>query len=112
MVFRGRIGREIKDEAKLQAPATIDRVAALLGGNLEAAIDTFGVRLREFVGQAGETLARGIAEVLDRALVEKRARQQDHHDPSGDATEIAAVTAELRAIDEQLADVRQTLWQT
>jgi GTPase SAR1 family protein len=109
MVFRGKIGREIKDEAKVQAPAAVDRAAALLGGNLEAAIDTFGARLREFVAQAGETLARGIAEVLDRAVVEKRSQQQDGQSSS---ESIATVASELRAIDEQIAEIRQSLWET
>jgi hypothetical protein len=54
-------------------------------------------------------LARGIAEVLDRALRERRA-----HDVAVEAhPETAAIDAgvrELRGIDERIADIRQRLW--
>ena len=111
VVLRGKIGREIKAEAKQRAPESVDRVAAFLGPKLDEAIDTFGARLSEFVAQAGAALARGIAEVLDRALTEKRA----HADVAGATTEATAIEAavrELKAIDEQIADVRQTVWET
>src|SRR6185503_2384450 len=73
MVLRGKVGREIKAEARERAPEAVDRVAALLAPKLDEAVDSFAGRLREFVAQAGAALARGIAEVLDRALAEKRA---------------------------------------
>jgi hypothetical protein len=111
IVFRGKIAKEIKDEAKERAPAAVDRVAALLGPKLEEAIDDFGARLGEFVAQAGAALARGIAEVLDRALVEKRSHTGAAA-ASVEAQTIDGALRELRAIDEQIADVRQTIWET
>ena len=48
-------------------------VAALVGPKLDEIIDGFGARLLEFVAQAGDTLTRGISEVLDRALRDRRA---------------------------------------
>ena len=111
VVLRGKIGRELKAEAKDRAPEAVDRVAALLGPKLDEAIDTFGARLSEFVAQAGAALARGIAEVLDRALAEKKV----HADVAGTSSEAATVDAavrELKSIDEQMADVRQTVWET
>jgi len=111
VVLRGKIGRELKAEAKDRAPEAVDRVAALLGPKLDEAIDTFGARLSEFVAQAGAALARGIAEVLDRALAEKRAHADAANESSQAATVDAAVR-ELKSIDEQMADVRQTVWET
>jgi len=111
VVLRGKIGRELKAEAKDRAPEAGDRVAALLGPKLDEAIDTFGARLSEFVAQAGAALARGIAEVLDRALAEKRAHADAANESSQAATVDAAVR-ELKSIDEQMADVRQTVWET
>jgi ribosome biogenesis GTPase A len=111
VVLRGKIGRELKAEAKDRAPEAVDRVAALLAPKLDEAIDTFAARLSEFVAQAGAALARGIAEVLDRALAEKKA----HADTAGGSSEAATVDAavrELKSIDEQMADVRQTVWET
>jgi hypothetical protein len=127
LVFRGRIGREIQAEAKARAPVSIDRAAALLGTNLDAAIDTFAARLNEFVGQAGEALVRGIAEVLDAALVEKRrlaeaqaaaavasvdAGRTDAMTATATVTAatIADMTTELKAIDERIAEIRQAIW--
>jgi len=110
VVFRGKIGRELKAEAKERAPEAVDRVAALLGPKLDEAIDTFAARLSEFVAQAGAALARGIAEVLNRALAEKKV----HADVAGASSEAATVDAavrELKSIDEQMADVRQTVWE-
>jgi small GTP-binding protein len=108
-ILRGRVGQEIKKEAKEQAPITVDRVAALLGPKLDEFIDNFGARLSEFVAEAGEALARGIAEVLDRALRERRS-----HDFTVEGQpESAAIDAgvrELRTIDERIAEIRQRLW--
>ncbi len=75
-VLRGKLAAEMKAEAKAQAPLAVDRVAALVGPKLDEIVDGFGARLLEFVAQAGDTLARGIAEVLDRALAERRRRRR------------------------------------
>jgi GTPase SAR1 family protein len=114
MVFRGRIGREIQEEAKARAPASIDRVAAMLGESLDGAIDTFAARLNEFVAQAGEALSRGIAEVLDAALAEKRRHADSPSETDGSSNETAriqALPARLKAIEEQIAEIRQSIWQ-
>jgi small GTP-binding protein len=110
MVFRGKVGREIKQEARERAPVAVDRVAAVLGPKLDEAIDGFAGRLREFVAQAGDALARGIAEVLDRALAERRA-QAGSTEASVEARAIEVAFREIRTIDEQIADVRQTIWE-
>jgi ribosome biogenesis GTPase A len=108
-IFRARVSQEIKAEAREQAPAAVDRVAAMLGPKLDEFIDAFAARLSEFVAQSGEALARGIAEVLDRALVERR----DNTTASDGTPEIAAVDAQLqglRALDERIAEIRQQIW--
>ena len=76
-VLRGTVAAEIKAEAKEQAPLAVDRVAALVGPKLDEIIDGFGARLLEFVSQAGDALARGIADVLDQALRERKAGRRD-----------------------------------
>jgi small GTP-binding protein len=108
-ILRGRVGLEIKAEAKERGPAAVDRVAALLGPKLDEFIDSFASRLSEFVAEAGDALARGISEVLDRAL-----RERLSHDVAIDAhPETAAIDAALgglRAIDERIAEIRQKVW--
>jgi small GTP-binding protein len=111
LILRGRVGQEIKLEAKEQAPAAVDRVAAVLGPKLDEFIDAFAARLSEFVAQAGDALARGIAEVLDGAL-----KQRLYHSATADAhPEAVAIDErmkELRAIDESIAELRQQVWTT
>jgi len=109
MVLRGRVATEVKAEAKEQGPVAIDRVAALIGPKLDEIIDGFGARLLEFVSQAGDALTRGIADVLDQALRERRAGDETHA-ATADVKQLDAAISNLRAIDERVADIRQRVW--
>ena len=111
MVLRGRVATEVKAEAKEQGPIAIDRVAALIGPKLDEIIDGFGARLLEFVSQAGDALTRGIADVLDQALRERRAAD-DQHAAGVDVKQIDASISNLRAIEERIAEIRQRVWST
>jgi small GTP-binding protein len=108
-VLRGKLAAEVKTEAKAQAPLAVDRVAALVGPKLDEIVDGFGARLLEFVAQAGDTLARGIAEVLDRALEERRAARAATA-ATPDAAGIDAALGQLKTIDERIAEIRQKVW--
>jgi GTP-binding protein EngB required for normal cell division len=108
-VLRGRVAAEVKLEAKAQGPVAIDRVAALVGPKLDEIIDGFGSRLLEFVAQAGDALSRGIAEVLDLALRERRATK-DNAPSAGDRGKIDAALTGLRALDERIVEIRQRVW--
>ena len=108
-ILRGRVGQEVKNEAKEQAPLAVDRVAKLLAPKLDEFIDSFAARLSEFIAEAGDALARGISEVLDRALRERR-----EHDVAVDthpeAIAIDERVRELKGIDERIAEIRQRVW--
>ena len=110
-ILRGRVGQEVKNEAKEQAPLAVDRVAKLLKVKLDELIDSFAARLSEFIAEAGDALARGISEVLDRALRERR-----EHDVAVDthpeALAIDERVHELKGIDERIAEIRQRVWMT
>jgi small GTP-binding protein len=108
-VLRGKVAAEVKVEAKAQAPLAVDRVAALVGPKLDEIIDGFGARLLEFVAQAGDTLTRGISEVLDRALRDRRAADATVT-AKADAAGIDGALSALRAIDERIAEIRQKVW--
>jgi small GTP-binding protein len=109
-VLRGRVAAQVRAEAKEQGPVAVDRVAALVGPKLDEVIDGFGARLLEFVSQAGDALARGIAGVLDQALRERRAADEKQAS-TVDAKQIDAALAELKTIDERIADIRQKVWE-
>ena len=109
LVLRGRVATEVKAEAKEQGPLAIDRVATLIGPKLDEIIDGFGARLLEFVSQAGDALARGIADVLDQALRERKAAD-DKQAATVDVRQLDASIANLRAIEERIAEIRQRVW--
>ena len=111
LVLRGRVATEVKAEAKEQGPVAIDRVAALIGPKLDEIIDGFGARLLEFVSQAGDALTRGIADVLDQALRERRASDAQQAART-DAKQIDASISNLRAIEERIAEIRQRVWES
>jgi small GTP-binding protein len=111
LVLRGRVATEVKAEAKEQGPVAIDRVAALIGPKLDEIIDGFGSRLLEFVSQAGDALARGIADVLNQALRERKAAD-DTATARTDVKQIDASISNLRAIEERIAEIRQRVWAT
>ncbi|HTA20606.1 MAG TPA: hypothetical protein VK989_15040, partial [Polyangia bacterium] len=66
-------------------------------------------RLLEFVAQAGDALGRGIAEVLDRAHDERKARGADS-DVRPDVAGVDVALKHVRALDERIADIRQRVW--
>ena len=108
-ILKGRVATEIKTEARAQAPLAVDRVAALVGPKLDELVDGFGARLLEFVAQAGDALGRGIAEVLDRAHDERKARGADS-DVRPDVAAVDVALKNVRALDERIADIRQRVW--
>jgi small GTP-binding protein len=110
-ILKGRVSAEIKVEAREQAPRAVDRVAALVGPKLDELVDGFGSRLLEFVAQAGDALGRGIAEVLDRARDERKARGAAS-DGSVDVAAVDAALSNVRALDERIADIRQRVWES
>ena len=110
-VLRGRVAAEVKTEAKQQAPLAVDRVAAVVGPKLDDVIDGFGARLLEFVAQAGDALARGIADVLEQALRDRRVSDTEQA-ATTDAKRIDASPHELKLLDERIADIRQGVWTT
>jgi GTPase Era involved in 16S rRNA processing len=108
-ILRGRVAKEIKAEAREQAPVAVDRVAALVGPKLDELVDGFGARLLEFVAQAGDALAKGITEVLDRARDERKARGAQS-DARPDVAAVDTALVGMKTIDERIADVRQRVW--
>jgi hypothetical protein len=109
MVLRGRLSEEIKVEAQARAPATVDRVAALVGEKLDAVVEDFASRLSTFVTEAGLALERGVAEVLDRALAERRSHGTSTAG-SEEGQSLAQDFAAVKTVDETLAEIRQAIW--
>jgi small GTP-binding protein len=110
MVLKGRAAVEVKNEARERAPETVRKVGAVVGPKLDEIVDSFAGRLKDFIAEAGQALARGISEVLDRALAERR-QIRDVAQASSEGMAIDKALVELKTIDEQIAEIRQAVWQ-
>jgi GTPase SAR1 family protein len=107
LVFRGRVAQELKTEASRAAPEAVTRAAAALAPKLDEIVDQFVGRLQEFIAEAGAALARGIAEVLEHALVERR----DHAESVAGSTQaLDQSLLALKSIEERIAEIRQAVW--
>jgi hypothetical protein len=111
MVLKGRVAKEVKAEAQDRAPEAVRKVAAAVGPKLDELVDGFAARLKEFIAEAGAALARGISEVLDRALAERQ-QLRDTAAESSEGMAIDRALQELKAIDEAVADIRQAVWES
>jgi small GTP-binding protein len=107
VLVHSRLEGQIKAQAKQQAPEAVRSAAAAIGPRFQQIVDEFAARLGDFVTAAGQALHRGISEMLDRALAERRAHGQD---VQAREREIERQLAELAQIEDRLERVRQRLW--
>jgi small GTP-binding protein len=110
MVLKGKMAREVKAEARDRAPEAVRKVAATVAPKLDEIVDGFASRLREFIAEAGQALARGISEVLDRALAERQ-QLRDVAAATSEGMAIDQALAEIKIIDERIVEIRQAVWE-
>ena len=108
LIFRGKVAQELKAEAKQAAPEAVTKAAAALAPKLDQIVDDFVQRLQEFIAEAGAALAHGIAEVLERALAERRSHAESVA-PSAEA--LGQSLLALKAIEQRIAEIRQAVWE-
>jgi hypothetical protein len=88
-------------------PGAILHAAEAMRPHFDSCIDDFARRLSEFVQNAGNTLYRGISEILDRTMAERRDKGSEIDDlRSATGAQIAAVHAARTA----LGTLREMLW--
>jgi len=85
----------------------VTKAAAALAPSLDEIVDQFVQRLQEFIAEAGAALARGIAEVLESALAERRSHAESI---AGSVEAIDHSLLALKAIEERVAEIRQSVW--
>jgi ribosome biogenesis GTPase A len=107
MLLRGRISGEIKAQAKRELAEMIDKTASAVGPKFEQIVDDFQARLSDFVTAAGQALHKGIGEVLDRALAERRSQGVD---VGVRDEQIATQLEKLRQIEARMQALRDRLW--
>ena len=107
VVLKSKVAGDIRQQAKEKVPGAIFHAAAAMKPHFDQCVDDFSTRLREFVTTAGNTLYKGISEILARTIDERRNR-------GGEAEELKASTAEqiaqVAAVRTSLGELRTELW--
>ena len=107
VLIHSRMADEIKRQAKQQAEQAVQTAAQAILPRFQQIVDDFSARLADFVTAAGQALHRGISEMLDRALAERKAQGLD---VAVRQREIDGQIEELRKLEERLDEIRQALW--
>ena len=107
IVLKSKIAGDIRIQAKEKMPAAILGASEAMKPHFDKVIDDFAKRLSEFVSNAGNTLYKGISEILDRTMTERRAH-------AGGVAELKSATArqieQIRATGGALRLLREGLW--
>ena len=107
IVLKSKIAGDIRVQAKEKVPAAVLHAAEAMKPHFDKVIDDFARRLSEFVSNAGNTLYKGISEILDRTMVERR-EQGTHVD--GLRTSTTTQIAQVAAAKHALGQLREGLW--
>jgi hypothetical protein len=107
LILRGKVAQEVKAEASRAAPEAVTKAATALAPKLDEIVDQFVQRLQEFIAEAGAALARGIAEVLESALDERRSHAES---VTGSVQALDQSLLALKGIEECIAEIRQSVW--
>src|SRR5450755_294251 len=107
IVLKSKIAGDIRIQAKEKMPAAILSGAEAMKPHFDKVIDDFAKRLSEFVSNAGNTLYKGIGEILDRTLSERRDRGGAVDDLKASTT---AQIDQIRAATAALRQLREGIW--
>jgi hypothetical protein len=109
IVLKSKIAGDIRVQAKEKVPAAVLGAAEAMKPHFDKCIDDFARRLSEFVSNAGNTLYKGISEILDRTMLERRAAgSQVEPLKQATSTHIEQIIGARRALDL----LRGALWES
>ncbi len=109
IVLKSKIAGDIRVQAKERVPAAVMNAAEAMKPHFARVIDDFARRLSEFVSNAGNTLYKGISEVLDRTM---RERREAGGNVEGMKIATTAQIQQVRAATAALRQLREGLWST
>lgn len=72
IIVKSKVSGDIKEQAKERAPGVILKAGETMKPFFDECIDDFGMRLRNFVTTAGVNLYKGITEVLEKTVEERK----------------------------------------
>ncbi|CAN5554554.1 hypothetical protein BH11MYX1_BH11MYX1_04840 [soil metagenome] len=107
IVLKSKISGDIRVQAKEKMPAAILGAAEAMKPHFDKAIDDFGKRLSEFVSNAGNTLYKGINEILERTMSERR---EAGNQVDAMKTVTTAQIEAIRAASSALRQLREGIW--
>jgi small GTP-binding protein len=108
IVIKSKVAGDIREQAKDRVPKAVHRAADAMGPHFDKAVDDFTARLSSFVASAGNTLYRGISEILDKTIAERKGGEKEQLAVRAETAEHIAAVRELRG---ELERVRQHVWQ-
>lgn len=107
IVLKSKIAGDIRVQAKEKVPAAVLNAAEAMKPHFDRCIDDFAKRLSEFVSNAGNTLYKGISEILDRTM---RERREVGSNVEGMKVTTTAQIDQVRAATAALKQLREGLW--
>jgi GTP-binding protein EngB required for normal cell division len=107
IVLKSKVSGDIKEQAKERAPGVILSAGEAMAPFFDECIDDFGQRLRSFVTSAGVNLYKGITEVLEKT-VEQRRDAQDAIAPL--VQEVRDHSLEVAQLRIALGKAREAIW--
>lgn len=109
ILLKSKVSGDIKQQAKERVPDTVQHASDAMRPHFDQCVNDFAQRLRDFVTAAGNTLYKGISEILDQTMQERRARGGEL-EPLRTAT--GEQIAQVRAARNALGHMREALWQS
>src|SRR5688572_7048793 len=107
IVLKSKVAGDIRVQAKEKMPGAVLKAAEAMKPHFDRCIDDFAKRLSEFVSNAGNTLYKGISEILDRTMTERREVGNEVGElRQSTGAQIAAVKATSAA----LRQLREGIW--
>jgi GTP-binding protein EngB required for normal cell division len=107
IVLKSKVAGDIRKQAKEKVPEAVLSAAAAMKPHFDRCVDDFAKRLSDFVTNAGNTLYKGIVEVLDRTMRERREAGGNLEGlRSATASQMTAVAAARSA----LGHLREGIW--
>ena len=108
IVLKSKVAGDIREQAKERAPAAILRGSEAMRPHFDKCVDDFATRLSDFVTSAGIALYKGISEILDRTLDERRERGNEIDELRGETTQHAL---QVSAAQVALNKLRGNIWE-
>ncbi len=106
IILKSKVAGDIREQAKERVPGVVLRAADAMAPHFAACVDDFGRRLSEFVTAAGNTLYRGISEILDQTIAERRRGESVvaavREETQDKAREVAIIRTKVEALRAEL----------